>query len=479
MMQTTGSCSLFAAARFRGFPCAALGVFAALLLSSSWSAAADPHKDRCVILVSVDGLAGFYLDDPRAELPTLRRLAREGARAKGLACSFPTVTWPNHTTLVTGVEPARHGVIGNNYLDRQTAKSVPLIPDPLFDKDQIVKTPTIYDVAHQAGLVTSGIIWPATRNAKTLDWTVPDMGGEEAWPKYGTARWLTELRAADIPVDRHATWVKEQSGGVQRDWLYTRLARHVLEHHAPNLVLIHLVEVDHVQHRFGPRTPEAYWSVSYADDRLGDLVEAIEHSPYKDKTTLIVASDHGFFPIDKEIRPNVLLAKAGLIEVADGKAGKKRAWALSQGGACGIYLLEEERRGELREELARQFAAIEGIDAVFQPAEFDKIGQPNPEKDPHAPDLWLAAKSGYSFTEAVSGDNPIAPRATPGGTHGYLPKQHDLYGTLVLWGYGVQAGSKVDVVSNLDVAPTIGQLLGVEIPGAHGKPLETLLKATP
>jgi predicted AlkP superfamily pyrophosphatase or phosphodiesterase len=441
--------------------------------------AATPHKDRCVILVSVDGLAGFYFDDPRADLPTLRKLAAQGARAGGLNCSFPTVTWPNHTTLVTGVEPARHGVIGNNYFDRQSASSVPLIPDPLFDKEEIVKSPTIYDVAHQAGLVTAGIIWPATRNAKTLDWTVPDMGGEESWPKYGTARWLAELRAAGIPVDRHAGWVKEQSGGVQRDWLYTRLARHALEHHAPNVVLIHLVEVDHVQHRHGPRTPEAYWSVSYADDRLRDLVEAIERSPYKDKTTLIVASDHGFFPIEKDIRPNVLLAKAGLIEVADGKAGKKRAWALSQGGACAIYLLDDARRPELREELARQFAAIEGVDAVFQPNQFDKIGQPTPEADPRAPDLWLAAKSGYSFTDSVTGDHPIAPRATPGGTHGYLPRQAEMRGTLVLWGYGVKPGASIEEASNLDVAPTMASLLGVELPTAQGKPLTALLNQDP
>ena len=150
-------------------------------LSLESTAAAAPQTDHCVILVSVDGLAGFYLDDPQADLPTLRRMAAEGARASGMVCSFPTVTWPNHTTLVTGVPPAKHGVIGNNYFDRATGKSVALIPDPLFDKDQIVTSPTIYDVAHEAGLKTVGVIWPATRNAKTLDLTVPDMAGNDAW----------------------------------------------------------------------------------------------------------------------------------------------------------------------------------------------------------------------------------------------------------------------------------------------------------
>ena len=128
-----------------------------------------------MILISIDGLASYYFDDPRAHIPTIRSLAANGARAMRMKCSFPSVTWPNHTTLVTGVEPGRHGVIANNYYDRQTKKTVPFIPDPLFDKHEIVKVPTVYDVLHQAGLKTAGIIWLASRNAATLDWQLPDV----------------------------------------------------------------------------------------------------------------------------------------------------------------------------------------------------------------------------------------------------------------------------------------------------------------
>ena len=101
----------------------------------------------------MDGLAGFYLDDPRAQIcPALAQTSLgEGARASGMVSSSPTVTWPNHTTLVTGASPAQHGVLGDHGLDRQTGKNVALIMDPNFDKDQIVKLPTIYDVAHDAG----------------------------------------------------------------------------------------------------------------------------------------------------------------------------------------------------------------------------------------------------------------------------------------------------------------------------------------
>src|SRR5690349_11492505 len=82
------------------------------------SVAAATNSERIVVMISVDGLAGYYLDDPKADLPNIRGLAREGARAASMKAVTPTVTWPNHTTLVTGVAPAKHGVVGNNYFDR-------------------------------------------------------------------------------------------------------------------------------------------------------------------------------------------------------------------------------------------------------------------------------------------------------------------------------------------------------------------------
>jgi predicted AlkP superfamily pyrophosphatase or phosphodiesterase len=428
-----------------------------------------------VILVSVDGLAGFYLDDPAADLPTLRRLAAKGARAEGLVCSFPTVTWPNHTTLVTGVTPTRHGVIGNGYIDRKSGQRVALIPDPLFDKDQIVKTPTVYDAAHRAGLDTAAIIWPATRNARTLNWTVPDMFEADSWERFGTRHWLAELRRQHIPVDQYGQWVKESSGGVQRDWLYARMAAQLLKTHAPNLLLIHFVEPDHVQHRVGPRTPDAYWSASFADDRIRDLVEAVEASPKKDKTTIFVCSDHGFFPIDKEIRVNLLLKQLGLLTVEGSKITKRSAYAIAEGGACQIAILNPAVSTETRKKLSDELAKLEGVDRVIGADEFATVGQPTPQQDPNAPDIWVAAKSGYSFGDGFSGEEVVTARSTRGGTHGYLPDQPDMLGTFVAAGPAIRPRTRLGKISNLDVAPTIARILRIDLPNTDGKPLDEII----
>lgn len=441
-----------------------------------WTSPAEaaPRSDRCVILISVDGLAGFYLDDPRAQLPTLRKLAAAGARADGTICSFPTVTWPNHTTLVTGVGPGRHGVIGNNYFDRATHEKVNLIIDPVFDKDQLVTSPTVYDAAHAAGLLTAGIVWPATRNARTLDFQVPDMAGDD-WQKYGTAGWLNELRQAGIPVDKHGHWCKEPSGGVQRDWMYTRMVQHLFQHHPPNLLLVHLIEVDHVQHKFGPQTDEAYWAVSYADDRVRDIVEAAEASPFAGQTTYVIVSDHGFYPIDHEIRPNVKLRQLGLVTADGDRVSARQAWCVAQGGGCMVYVLDDSRRAELTTQLQRELSQLDGVAEVIAEDRFVEFGLARRSDDPRAPDFWLSAKSGYSFGDGHSGDDTVTPRETHGGTHGYLPGQSALHGTLILSGAGIRPGQNLGLCRNLDVAPTMARLLGVPLPNVEGRVLTEAL----
>ncbi len=433
------------------------------------TATAQPKSDHCVVLISVDGLAAFYFDDPRAQIPTIRRLAAQGAKAEGTVCSFPTVTWPNHTTMVTGVSPNRHGVIGNNYLDRTTGEKVGLIIDPVFDKADLLTAPTVYDVAHEAGLLTAGVLWPATRNARTLDFTVPDMPGD-AWDKYGTPGWLAELRRDGVPIDKHAAWCKESSGGVQRDWLYTRLAQHLFKHHPPNLMLVHLIEVDHVQHKFGPQSDEAYWAVSYADDRVRDIVEAAQ-AAFGDKVTFVVVSDHGFYPIEKDIRPNVKLRQLDLLKTEGTTIESKSAFCVSQGGGCMVYILDDARRAELTPLLKKELGGLEGVAEVIDESRFAELGLAQRAEDARAPDFWLSAKSGYAFTESHAGDETVADRTSRAGTHGYLPGQPALYGTLVLSGAGIKPGVNLGLAQNRDIAPTMARLLGVEMPNVEGRVL--------
>ncbi len=442
-------------------------LLAALFASLAW---AEVRKDRTVVLVSVDGLGHAYLRDPKADMPTIRRLAREGAMAEGMVTVFPSVTWTAHATISTGVYPRRHGILANDIFDRTIRQKVTLLCDPVYEPTEILRSPTIYDVAYRAGLVTAGVLWPLTKNTRTMHFAAPDMPGDDAWSRFGTSRWIDALREKGLPVDDHGRWCRESGGGVPRDWLYTRMTRQLLLEHQPNLILIHLVEPDHVQHRTGPYSGDAYWAASYADDRIRDIWEAILASPRAKSTYLIVCSDHGFFPIRKTIQPNVLLRELGFVEIQGGKAVPKAAWCLSQGGAAAVYVLDDTRREGVAAGLAARVARVEGIGRVLVGAEVQALGQAVPEEHPWAPDLWLAAKRDYVFGESISGDL-IVERPTVGGTHGYLPDDPDMWAMCVIWGPGITPGTQLGKVRIVDLAPTIAALLGLEFGHADGRPL--------
>lgn len=440
------------------------------------SVKADSAKDSHVILISLDGLAHYYFNDPNAPIPNLRKLAAEGVRAERMTASMPTVTWPNHTTLVTGVQPGKHGVIGNNYFDRETLSDVNFIPDPVFDKDEIVKVPTIYDVAHQAGLKTAGIIWPASRNAKTLDLTVPDVGTQELFEKYGTPSLLAECRERGIPVDKQGEWVKAGTIGYAfRDRLYTQMAVHLIKQHQPNLLLLHLVSLDSLQHATGKETPEAYWAMENLDRYVGDVVKAVEDAGLKDKTTFVIVSDHGFITYDKLIQPNVLFKKEGLIKALGSKPLERKVWSFSQGVAY-IYILDQPNKEALLKDLTPKLQAMEGVQDVIHEKDFHQFGMLTSLEDKRMPDLILSAKEGYYFSNNVGGDEIIVPTDKPKGAHGYSPNHPLMDASFIISGAKVKSGVVLDRVSNTDVAPTIAKLLGVEMKDVEGKVLTDVLK---
>ncbi|RBP46132.1 putative AlkP superfamily pyrophosphatase or phosphodiesterase [Roseimicrobium gellanilyticum] len=452
-----------------------LAIGAVVLGFSHSSSGAD--SDRHVILISVDGLAHYYFEDPKAEMPTIRRLAAEGARAKHMTTSLPTVTWPNHTTLVTGVHAGKHGVIGNDFFDRKEQKVVAYIPDPVFNKDEIVKTPTIYDVVHDAGMSTAGICWPASRGAKSWDWTIPDVFDQATFEQYSTPSLLAECREAGIPFEKQNEWCKAGTAGKpMRDWLYANLACHIIRKHKPKLMCLHYMSVDGLQHGYGSKTPEAYWAINDSDNRIRQVVEAVEDAGLKDKTTFVVTADHGFITYKKRIQPNVLLKKEGLIKAALGnKVTERRVWCHAQGVAY-IYILDQANRDALLKDLTPKLAALEGIEEVIEEKDFAKYGLETAAKDPRMPDLILSPKDGYVIGGDVGGDELVVAADAPKGAHGYSPANPLMDASFVISGAGIKKGVIIDKMANIDVAPTMAKLLGVEIKGADGRVLTEVLK---
>ncbi len=454
-----------------------LSILTSLSLGSVFAAypSAQAAEERSVVMISVDGLAHYYFDDPKAEMPNIRKLAAEGARAEKMKAVLPTVTWPNHTSLVTGVTPAKHGVTGNSYFDRKELKVVPLIWDPLLDKEQIIKVPTIYDLAKKAGMSTAAVTWPGSRGIKNFDWTVPCVNKSDLFVEFSTPSLLEEFKAAGIPYENEADGFKDGQGE-NRDRIHVRMLNHIISKHKPRFTLFHILEVDHIEHAHGPQSPEAYAAVRFADDLVGEVWAQMKQT-FGDKATIIIVSDHGFFNYRQTISPNVALRDAGLLTALGGKVTGGEVRSSGQGGSTMIYILDELNREKLIPQIAAMMQKLEGVSLVLTPDKFPAYGLPTRKQNPNFADIVLSAKEGYMFNDSAGGDVVISPITEKiKGAHGYDPNEPRLHATFVASGSGIKRGAKLGTVTNISVAPTAAALLGLKMPNVEGQVIEAALE---
>ena len=425
-----------------------------------------PAKERVVVLLSIDGFPSWIWRDPTLPTPILRRLAQSGAVAEAMTVSNPSITWINHTTLVTGVEPRKHGVLFNGLLIRQP----PLAPvvEPWRDKAELVRVPTLYDVAHRAGLTTAQVDWVAILNSGTIHWEfleVPKPSGtiEREMIARGA---ITAAEVAAFGKGKNIAW---------RDMMWTRAATHIVREHKPNLLLFHLLTTDAINHAAGPGSAASFTAFAYADRMVGDLLEALEDAGLKEKATVVITTDHGFKKVAKGVFPNVALRHAGLVQVEKEKVSRCDAYVMAQGGMAFVYVNDPAKRAALLPQLRELFTTMEGVASVVDGTDGPTLGMPLPEENQGMGDLILFAKSGYAFKSSVEGEQLVAPSPNYLGTHGYAASDPELDGVLIAWGYGIKAGVRVPRIRNVDVAPTLAEILGVQLPPGDGRILSELL----
>jgi predicted AlkP superfamily pyrophosphatase or phosphodiesterase len=433
----------------------------AVLLATLTIGAQSPRRDRHVIVISLDGFAAYALADPVIPLPAIRALARDGVMAEAMIPVNPTVTWPNHTTLVTGVMPERHGLLYNGMPVRGTpgSKEPPVRIEPHVDKSTLVTAPTVYDAAHAAGLTTAEMDWVAIENAPTITWSF----SEYFTPQGALQREMIKAGAlSETELERYS-----KSPITYRDEIWTRAAEYVIRTHKPNLLLYHLLTTDSLQHQTGARSLGAQTSLVLADTRVARLVAACRDAGILPNTTFVIVSDHGFKTYTRRIRTNILLKASGLSD---------KAWAIAEGGTAMIYVTAPAaERANTIDAIKAAFTGADGIKQVLTPPDFTAAGYPSPESMSRMADVVLAAADGVAFTDGVEGA-AIEPMPAGAGAHGYLNTDPDMRAIFIASGAGVKAGTPLGVIRNIDVAPTIARWLGVSLPSATGQPLTAIMR---
>jgi predicted AlkP superfamily pyrophosphatase or phosphodiesterase len=441
-----------------------------LLLGSALAAEVNRH----VVLISVDGFPAAMMKDPKTPIPRIRELAAEGVVAEGMRVSTPSVTWPNHTTLVTGVHPDKHSVLYNGILTRK-GPDEPVAVDPKKTKAELVAVPTIYDILHAKRLRTSGINWPATRAAKTIHDDFPDVPDTL---QHSTPLLIQEMVSAGVlPSSKDADF--RAMTGPARDEVWTEAACHVILRRKPNFMMFHLLNTDGVHHKYGPQTPASYTAMALADVHVGRIVDALDQAGIRKQTTIIVTSDHGFATITNVLYPNAIFRKEGLLETGgSNQVTKARVQLVSEGGIGMIYLNNPATRDADRK---RVFELLKGkpcVQEILTPEQFAEYGLPSPTVNQGMADLVLVAADGYGISGAVKGDELVVPAGVQDnlGYHGYVGTNPKMNAAFIISGAGIKRGHRIGLIENIDVAPTIAKIFSAEIPGARGKPINEVFE---
>lgn len=433
--------------------------------------AAPKPADAYVIMISIDGLVPDYYTAPAQNglrVPNLTQMKLGGAYADGVEGVYPTITYPSHTTLITGTRPATHGIVQNRIFEAPTS---PQTKEWYWYADAL-KMPTLWSIAKKSGLSTAAVGWPVTAKAD-IDYNVPEIldPGESPPTAKRTIQYAT-------PGLMEKAMAATQSSDISTDGKRTIYSEYIIKEYKPKLMLIHLIDLDSAHHKYGPRTPEALQVAEREDTYIGRIIEATKQAGIFDKTTFILVSDHGFASIDKKYAPNVTLVKEKLITLDEnGKAKDWKAAAWPAGGSCAIVLRDANDKvtaakvTEIFKHILEKSSSP--LNRVVTAAELKRLGA-IPEAF-----LMLEAASGYSFDEALTGSEIRDSGKDYRGTHGYLPTRAEMRASLIIYGANTKVGSRISLAKMIDIGPTAAALLGLILENAEGKMMTELVKASP
>ena len=434
------------------------------LICAPAAAASDPGNAPMLLLISVDGMKPEAVIDAQShglKVPNLRAFMADGAFSSGVRGVLPTLTYPSHTTLLTGASPAKHGIFDNTTFD-------PLLRNERgwYWYAEDIKVPTLWDAAAAANLKTANIYWPVSVGAR-ITYNLPQIwrAGTDDDLKLQRAlstRGLEQELSAEL--GRYPGGMEET---VAQDEIRARFAIRLLEKKHPGFFTVYLTGLDTEEHASGPFSPKSNQTLERLDAVVGSLRAAAEKAA-PGRATVCVVSDHGFAAIEHDVNLYAAFREAGLFSVDKGnKVTDWKAMLWPAGGSAAVVLADPKdepvraRVKALLDKLASEPA--NGIDRIWSQEEVRQGGG-----FPNAAFL-ISLKIGYEMAYSLS-----MPLITPPGNlgmHGYVPERAEMRSSFFIVGPHIPTGKSLGEIDMRQIAPTLADVLHIKLAGAEMAPL--------
>lgn len=400
----------------------ALAAFTSLVLSTcAWSrpGADDPAP---VLLVSIDSFRADYLD--RGVTPNLARIARDGVHARWMNPSYPSLTFPNHYTMVTGLRPDHHGIVNNTMRDA-TLGTFSNSDENAVREPRWWGGEPLWVTAEKTGLRTATLFWPGSEAPIHGTWPTD-------WMKYDDAMPMSQR------VDIVLRWLARPPG--QR----------------PRFVTLYFGALDHTAHAFGPEAPQTNDTLREVDAAIGRLLQGLSARGMRERVNLVIVSDHGMASVPASHSLNI----DALVDTAD-------ATSVSNGEVLGFVPVA-----------GREASAEARLLGRHDHYECWRRNELPPRwhygTHPRVPPIVCQMDVGW---EAIT-PGKLAGRlpGTTRGSHGYDPADPAMRALFIAQGPAFKRGAELAPFDNVDVYPLLVKLIGVE-PRASDGEIEPLLPA--
>lgn len=424
-----------------------------------------------VMIISFDAVG-------RQDLEFLKTLPNFGSFFEGAALcghvnsTYPSLTYPAHTSIITGRMPKNHGVINNTKLQPKRERA-----DWIYQR-KYIKTTTLYDAARKKGLRTAALLWPVVGQSR-IRYAVPEVMVTRRWQNQILVNALNGPIGYQLDLNQRFGHLRDGIRQPALDNFIQAGALYTIEKYNPELFLLHLTDVDTNRHIYGVHHEKAAAALRRHDRRLGEILEKLAETGSMEDTAVIILGDHFQKDAEKIAYPNYFLQKEGLIRVKDGRIRDWQAIAKTCDGSCYIYLKKGKRAdAALQKRVYDMFQKLAeredyGIGHIFSAEEAAGLGA-----DPEC-FLMLEAREGWVFLEDREQESKNVREEKKHfvrGTHGYLPQGEEYQTFFAAKGCGIRPCNVERGIFLWDEGATIAALMGLDLGKTDGQIIAEMLQ---